>query len=130
MASAPIFTGVPRHERAQISTANTSRDGTGTVASVFAAGASGSRIEHIDIVAVGTVTAGVVRLFIDNGADIKLWREVLVSAVTPSGTAVGFRTSIDTSVLPTVLILKTGETLKASTHNAETFNVFATGGDF
>jgi len=130
MATDPQFTTTVRHEMVQISTANTNRDGTGTLGTVFTAGATGSRIEHIEIMGVGTVTAGVIRLFIDDGTNKRLWREVAVTATTPSGTVVGFRTTIDCSYLSVVLILKSIESLKASTHNGETFNVFATGGDY
>src|SRR2546430_1563628 len=105
MASAPIFTGTPRHEMVQISTANTNRDGTGTLGTLLTAGSSGSRIEHIQIMGVGTVTAGVVRIFIDDGTNKRLWREISVTATTPSGTVVGFSTTVDCSYLAVVLIL-------------------------
>lgn len=130
MASAPIFTGTPKIGIANISTANTNRDGTGTVDTVFTAGASGSRIEHIDILGVGTTTAGMVRLFLYDGSTYRLWKEVAITAVTASASVAGFSYSINTSLLSNCLILPTGWSLRASTHNAETFNVIALGGDF
>lgn len=130
MATAPIFTGTPKCSFAQVSTANTARDGTGTLATIYTAGSSGSRIEHIDISAAGTVTAGAVRLFISDGTNNRLWKEVMVIATTPSTSVQAWNATVITSNLYQVLILPNGYSLKASTHNAETFNVFAFGGDF
>lgn len=112
---------------AQVTTANTARDGTGTIATVFTAGASGSRVDDILITATGTTTAGVVRLFLHDGTNARLWKEVLVSAITPSATVSPFTSSLTSQAL----ILQTGWSLRAATHNAETFNVLITrAGDF
>lgn len=113
---------------AQISTANTNRDGTGTLGSVKTGSTEGSRISKITIKATGTTTAGVVRLFIDDGAsNIRMLKEVLVGAITPSGTVAAF---IDETLYSEGLILPSGYILKAGTHNAETFNVIAEGADY
>jgi hypothetical protein len=112
---------------AQISTANTARDGTGTIVTVFTAGASGSRVDDILITATGTTTAGVVRLFLHDGTNARLWKEVLVSAITPSTTVSPFSATLSSQAL----VLQTGWSLRASTNNAETFNVLVTrAGDF
>lgn len=47
--------------------ANTNKDGTGTVATVFTAGANGSKIERIFLQHMGSNTATVIRFFINNG---------------------------------------------------------------
>jgi hypothetical protein len=117
---------------AQISVANTALDGTGTLATVITGAADGTRISRITIKATGNTTAGIVRLFIaDNAtpANIRLWREVSVTAITVSGTVTGFRAEIN---LPaeSALVLPSGWSLRAGTHNAETFNVFAEGGNY
>lgn len=127
MTALANFAGTPRTAQGQVSAANTARDGTGTVVSVFAAGASGSRIDDIALVAAGTTTAGVVRLFLYDGSIYRLWKEVLVTAATPSATvAVWSATIIDTG-----LILASGWSLRATTHNAEAINVLVTrAGDF
>jgi hypothetical protein len=70
-------------------------------------------------VATGTTTAGVVRLFINDGTTSRLWREVLVTPVTPSASTAVWSYSFRDMAL----ILKSGWKLQASTHNAETFNV-------
>lgn len=118
---------MPKTAVAQVTTANTARDGTGTIATVFTAGASGSRIDDVTITAVATTTAGMVRLFLHDGTNARLLREVAVSAITPSGTVAAFTASLTNLAL----VLQSGWSLRASTHNAETFNVCVTrAGDF
>ena len=132
MASTPAYAATPKVGIGQISTANTNRDGTGTIGTVFTAGSSGSRIDAIDIKATGTTTAGMIRLFIHNGTTAYLLTEVPVIAVTPSGTLPAWEVQLNTNSMSQVLpiLLPTGYSLRASTNNAETFNVVALGGDF
>jgi hypothetical protein len=121
------YAAPPRAAAGQVSTANTNRDGTGTLATVFTAGASGSRIDDIVVIATGTTTAGMVRLFLHDGTNARLWQEVPVSAATPSATVQAFATTL----VNQGLLLPTGWSLRASTHNAETFNVIVDrAGDF
>lgn len=127
MSTSSNYAATPKTAVAQVSTANTARDGTGTLATVFTAGASGSRIDDIAIIATGTTTAGMVRLFLHDGTNARLWREVAVSAITPSATVSPFSSLLGSLAL----VLQTGWSLRASTHNAETFNVLVTrAGDF
>lgn len=130
MASTPNFASTPRCAMAQAAAANTNRDGTGTIATVFTAGASGSRLERVRIQAAGTTTAGVIRLFVHDGSNARLLMEVLVTAITPSTTVQAWSADIDMSYNGQALVLPNGFSLRASTHNAETFNVIAIGGDF
>lgn len=132
MATSPQFAATPLVGVAQVSVANTNRDGTGTLGTVVSAGASGSRIEEIVVEATGTTTAGMVRLFVNDGTNTRLWREVAVTAVTPSGTVAAFTSSVrnDTRVDLPLLLLPSGWSLRASTHNGETFNIIALGGSF
>ena len=132
MASVPAYAATPKCGIAQISTANTNRDGTGTIGTVFSAGASGSRIDAVDLKATGTTTAGMVRLFVHNGTTAYLLTEVPVTAVTPSATLPAWEAQLNTNTMSQVLpiVLPTGYSLRASTHNAETFNVLTMGGDF
>jgi hypothetical protein len=128
MATAAQYAATPRAAVAVVSAANTNRDGTtGTYVTVFTAGASGSRIDDIRITAAGTVTAGVVRLFVHDGTTGRLWQEVMVTATTPSTTVQTFNTALFNQAL----VLPTGWSLRASTHNAETFHIVVTrAGDF
>lgn len=127
MATSAQYAATVRGASAALSVANTNRNGTGTIVSVFTAGASGSRIDDIYIVANATTTAGVIRLFISDGTNIRLWQEILVSAVTPSTTQAVWSASL----LNQALVIPSGYSLQASTNNAETFSVFVTrAGDF
>lgn len=121
------YAATPRTEVAQVSAANTNRDGTGTIATVFAAGTNGSRIDDIAITPTVTTTAGMVRLYIHDGTNARLWREVVIAANTPSAS---------NPVLPSLLsnlglILKSGYSLRASTEKNEVINICVTrAGDF
>lgn len=215
MSSTAQYAATPKVGVVAISTANTNRDGTGTLGIVYTAGASGARIDKINTQASGTTTAGIVRYYVVKGepgntistitfssttatvtttaahglttGDLvtvqgafpddynvagtaitvtgattftytmattptanaatvgyyattastitaRLWREVAVSAITPSGTVVAFSNTMASSVLADQghlsLILQPGWSLRASTHNAESFNCIAAGGDF
>ena len=81
----------------------------------------------VRVVAAGTTTAGVVRIFIYDGAAYFLIKELMVSAVTPS-------VSVEVANyewVPTVpILLPTGYSLRASTHIAETFKIHVEASDF
>jgi len=128
MAANPVFVGTPRAEIAQVSTANTGRDGTGTIGLVFTAGTSGSRIDKVIINATGTTTAGVVRLWLYNDTNYRLLDEVMVTAITPSATVEIYNKALNYQNF----FIPGGSgwyKIAASTHNAETFNVIVLGGD-
>lgn len=129
MATTPQFASTVRTAVGQVSTANTNRDGTGTIATIFTAGSNGSRIETVEIQATGTTTAGMVRLYIHDGTNARLLREQPISAVTPSGTAPAFSIVLPFGDL-SPLLLQNGWSLRASTQNANTFNITVFGGDF
>lgn len=113
---------------AQATVANTARDGTGTLATIHTAGNTGARVDAIVFVAPGTVTTGMLRLFITIGANTRLFDEIPVTATTPSATTPAWRVQY----IPQVpLVLQALAVLSFATNNAETFNaipVFA--GDF
>jgi hypothetical protein len=127
MATSAQYASTVRAAAAQVTTANTNRNGTGAIVTVFTAGSSGSRIDDISIDAVATTTAGVVRLFINDGTTSYLWQEILVTAVTPSTTVAVWSYVL----LNQALVIPTGWSLRASTNNTETFNILVTrAGDF
>lgn len=66
----PIFLKTPRVSGITTGTsANTNKDGTGTVATVFTADATnGSKIERVTFQHMGSNTATVIRLFVNNGS--------------------------------------------------------------
>lgn len=122
----PIFGLTPVIGQVSIAVANAARDGTGTIATLKTGTVNGSRIDFVVVKAIVTTTAGVIRLYIDDGAgNIFLWDELLVSAVVPSGTAAAFR-----GIIPVNVVLPSGFILKISTDKAETFRCFAHGADY
>lgn len=128
MSASAAFASTPASALCQVTTANTARDGTGTIVDLITAPAEGARVDAIEIAAAGTTTAGVVRLFLYDGTNTRLWKEILVQAVTPGVSQAVWSSLV---LLPTPLILKNGWKVKASTHNAETFNLaVVTGGTF
>jgi hypothetical protein len=130
VTATPIFSQAVRHAVATISTANTNRDGSGTIGTIFTADATdGSIVDHIDITAIGTTTAGVVRLYVHNGSAAFLWKEILVTAITPSTSIAAWSHQVDCAQRGNALLLPAGWSLRASTHNAESFNVHAFGSD-
>lgn len=123
----PIFTITPKIGIAQVSEANANRDGTGTVITVITGATYGTRLNRIEIQATGITTAGMLRLFISNGTNTRLWKETVVSAITPSAAVAAFSASI---VPSEPLILPSGYSLIASTEKAETFNIIVHAGDY
>ena len=97
-----------------LKTANTAKDGTGTVATIFTAGVDGARVERIRVRALGTNVATVLRIFINNGgatstpANNVLYAEITLAATTVSETAAllttnEFPSAADTTAFPIVL---------------------------
>ena len=122
MADLASYAATAATAQVQISTANTNRDGTGTLGTLISAAATGTRVDDIDICATVTTTAGVIRMFVSDGTNHRLVREILVPAITPSTTVEAFRFTLRNLAI----ILKSGWSLRFSTHNAEAFNVVAT----
>ncbi len=117
-ASAPLGGGIT------ISTANTARDGSGTLGTVLTAGAAGARIDTLAIKAQGTTTAGMVRLFVHDGTAARLVAEVPVVAAAPGAAVPSWGAVMSTGVnVEFPIVLQPTHSLRASTHNAEAFNV-------
>lgn len=131
VTATPAFTQTPFIALAQVSAANTNRDGTGTIVTVTAGTANGRRIDRIYIHATVTTTAGMVRLYIDDGTNVRLWKEVPVTAITVSASASAFDTAIGPTdpFAPLLVLPSTSYILKASTHNGEAINLVCSGGD-
>lgn len=124
MALSPVFAVTPIVGMAQVSAANTNRDGTtGTYVTLVTAGASGTRIAEIVTQGAVTTTAGMVRLFLTDGTTTRMFDEVSIAAATVSATVKGNRVSTTYNNL----VIPSGWSIKASTHNAEAINVWALG---
>jgi len=136
----PIFTLTPNNGRVNLTTANTTRDLSSTTNAglLVTAGANGTRVDTIDwthsaasqtqasIAAVGRVwictTSG--------GANPRLKREIALTAVTPSATAIG---ATFTMTFSPALTLASGEYLWAAisaTQTSGAYDVISSGGDF
>lgn len=113
-----------------VSTANSNLDGSGTLGTVLTPDNTlkGCNIQRINIKSQVSTTPGMIRLFIYNGTTNFQISEVMVPAVTKSATAKSYaarKTYGDTG-----FALKASYLLKASTQNAEAFNVIAEGLDW
>ena len=91
--TSPIFPLTPVASWGTISAANTAKDGSGTVVTIFTAGANGARVDTVKIRALGTNVATVMRFFINNGSpnstptNNSLFYEVTCPATTLSEVA-------------------------------------------
>jgi hypothetical protein len=119
MAISPSYYSRTLFSQVEVSTANANYDGTGTLVAVATGQLNSSRVEKLKIQATGTPTVGAINLFIDNGTTVKFYKEIPVTATAR------FTTDVQLDA-----ILPDGYILKASTLNAETFNLFASGGDY
>jgi hypothetical protein len=128
MASAPAFAATPRISAASVSTTNTNRDGTGTIATVFTAGSSGSQIRQVDLKATGTTVAANVVLYLHDGTNYWVDTEVAVTAITAAATTQSYAGSVrfDNLYLPSGWSLRASITAAPTSGNVA---VIALGAD-
>lgn len=126
MASTPGYAATPKIGTASVGTADTSRTAPASVGTLWAAGASGGRIDSVTITAAGTTTAGTVRLFIYTGSVYRLLKEIAVQPVTPSGTVQVWSATV---TFDGGIPMQNGYDLRMTTHNSETFHGIAFGAD-
>lgn len=131
MASIPQFAATPKIGSVVVSTAETSRTAPTNAGTVLTAGSNGTRLNRIQVLATATTTAGTVRLFLHDGTSFRLLAEVPVTAITPSGTVQVFSATLSeaTNIDFLPIVLPNGWSLRAATHNAESFVVTAHGAD-
>lgn len=133
MSTSAQYASTPKFGSAVLTTADTSLTAPTTVGTILSAGASGTRIDYIDIQGVATTIAGLVNLFVFDGTTYILWQQVPVQAVTSSTTVPAFvsvlSSNTNANIMP--LNLPTGYSLRATTSVAQTgVRVTAYGGDF
>lgn len=133
MATSAQYASTPVFGSATLTTADTSLTAPTVFGTVLTAGASGTRIDYIDIQGVATTTSGLINLFVFDGTNYILWQQVPVQAVTSSTTAPAFTVALSSNgnanLLP--LTLPTGYSLRATTSVAQTgIRVTAYGGNF
>lgn len=135
-STSQFYVSTPNVSGAVITTANPNLDGTGVTAQVFASGASSAaRIDYVHVQALGSTTAGMIRLFVKKASgSIYLLVEIPVQAITPSGSVkawdADYYPSVPTFQAPSPLNLNIGDSLLASTQNAETFTVTVFGANY
>ena len=133
MANSAQYAATPKFGSATLTTADTSLTAPTTVGTIITAGASGTRIDYIDIQGVATTVASLINLFVFDGTNYILWNQVPVQVVTSSTTAPAFQTALssngNSNIMP--LTLPTGYSLRATTSVTQTgVRVTAYGGDF
>ena len=133
MSTSAQYASTPKVGSALLTTADTSLTAPTTVGTVLTAGASGTRIDYIDIQGVATTVSSLVNLFIFDGTTYILWQQVPVIAVTANNTSPAFSAYLssnsNSNVMP--LTLPTGYSLRTTTSVTQTgVRVTACGGDF
>lgn len=133
MATSAQYASTPVFGSANLTTADTSLTAPTTVSTILTAGASGTRIDYIDLQGVATTVAGLINLFVFDGTNYILWQQVPVQAVTSSTTVPAFAFALSSNgnanIMP--LNLPTGYSLRATTSVAQTgVRITAYGGNF
>lgn len=129
MATAPAFAASPKILVASISTANTARDGSGTIANLGSVGASGSKLYEVAAVATADPADSTVTWFLHDGSNFWYFDEFdLGNPAAASTTVAGFRTRklYDNLVLPNGWTIRGAITVALT---AGVINGFAFGGD-
>lgn len=130
MAVTPVFASVPRTAVAAVSTANTNRDGTGTIATIFTAGSSGSKVNEIVLAATGDPADSVVVLYLHDGSTAWDFDEVDLGNPAAGSTTVSpyrVRRFYDNLNLPNGWSIRGSITVALT---AGVVNIFAHGGDY
>ena len=133
--TAPIFSNVPHNEWAPVFTAaNTAKDGTGTVNTVFTANAlNGSYLQKLIVRPLGTNVASVLRVFLNNGAtNATAANNVLIAELGLVATTNTEVAAIAGYELPINLPLSPGDKINVTlgTAVAGGYAVSAHGGDY
>lgn len=95
MAVSPQFISTPRIGVGSVSTANTNRDGTGTIVDILTGAATGTRILEVVLKATGDPADSVVVLYLSDGANSIVFDEIdLGDPAAGSTTATSYRGSV------------------------------------
>lgn len=105
-----------------ISTANRFLDGTGTTATLIQGASLGTLVKSITIKAQTNTTRGMIRFFMYDGVNTRLFLEVDVFPIIKSASNPAFEAHI-----PIYCTISSSTRILVSTENAETFNVIAQG---
>lgn len=93
MASTPTFASTPRLGFGSVSTANTNRDGTGTIVDILTGVTAGTRVERLVLQTTGNPSDSIVTIFLYDGTTYRLFDEFdLGDPAAASATVPGWRT--------------------------------------
>lgn len=131
----PNFAITPKLGVGTVTTGDTSRTNPTLAVNVYPAGANGSRIERIVLTPIGPTVASCVRLFLYDGTNFHLYKEVALGAATTSGSVPVTTQTLEAVTTPNLfpLLLPQGWSLQATVNDTQTssgVNVIAVGGDF
>jgi hypothetical protein len=125
----PVFVLMPALNIGTFNTANSNRDGTGTIQSMVTGATNGTRVKKITIRALTTTTAGMIRFFANDGSGWRLWMEVPVMAVTVSATVAGWGYQLLLQG-ENALVLPAGYSLGVATQNGTAFSYVVESGTY
>lgn len=130
MATTPSFVTTPRIGVVDVATANTARDGTGTIATIITGVAAGTRIDRVVAITTGDPADSIVNLFIHDGTTAHFFDDIdMGNPAAASTTIPAFRSERPYSNL---ILPNASWSLRASITVALTAGVmklFAFGGD-
>jgi len=115
--TAPIFSisGDIKWGTTAITTANTAKDGTGTVLTVFTANVDGGFVQRIRFRSAGTNIATVARVFINNGStNATAANNILYDEITLAATTISEVAALPVYELPLNFALPAGYTLNVT----------------
>lgn len=106
----PIFCKAPQVNWGTIATANTAKDGTGTVVTVFTADATnGGYVQRMICRAAGTNVATVIRVFINNGStNATAGNNTLIAEYTLAATTLSEVAALANYEIPLNIVLEPG----------------------
>lgn len=134
----PVFPIKPKCDPGQtVLTANTAKDGTGSMVTLYTAGADGGKVDGINIAYTGTCVQTTVRVFVNNGStNATAGNNTLIKNITvPANTLTGEINSSPDMFVPLInggsLMLPAGYKIMAccAVTVAAALALTATGGD-
>lgn len=132
MSTQPQYASTVGNGFGTLATGDTSRTAPTTFVTAYTAGASGSRVDSLDFVAVGNTVASGVRVFIYDGATYRLLTERAVVVSTAAAGAVWelhLGTAFNPDIFP--IELKPGQSLRCTVNDTQTgISVIGRGADF
>ena len=143
MAVTAQFSATPKIGMVRISgvaAANTARDGSGTegtnIFQILTAGVNGTRVDKIHVTAAGSLSAntvGMIRVFISDGVNKRIWRDITIASATASASVAGAN-NFAAAKIDEGLVLQAGHSIWVTSHYSDAagnqYDVIATGGDF